>query len=118
MGENPRVVTADTTFLWDHAPQRLGRGTIIDVPAGGALEQAIGRDKLKPLFGAPPVTVPLASVPAPEPAQAAGDAPEDGREAAPQPPARSRRSAAQAAARDSSSGKGGTPAAETDRSGM
>jgi hypothetical protein len=69
MAGNPRVVTADATFTWDHAPQRLGRGTIIDVPADSALEAAIGRDKLIPLYGAPPVTVPLASEPAPEPAQ-------------------------------------------------
>lgn len=68
MAGNPRIVTADATFMWDHAPQRLGRGTIIDVPPGGALERAIGADKLKPLFGAPPVTVPLVSEPAPEPA--------------------------------------------------
>ena len=83
MAGNPRVVTAEATFLWDHAPQRLGRGTIIDVPAGSALERAIGADKLIPLYGAPPVTVAQASEPAPEPAQ---DAPGDGGHCA--PPAR------------------------------
>jgi len=53
MGENPRIVTADVTFTWDHAPQRLGRGTIIDVPADSHLERAIGPDKLIPLYGTP-----------------------------------------------------------------
>ena len=75
MAGNPRIVTADVVFTWDHAPQRLGRGTIIDVPAGGALERAIGADRLIPLYGAPPVTVPLASEPAPEPAQEKAPAP-------------------------------------------
>jgi len=56
MAGNPRIVTADAVFMWDHAPQRLGRGTIIDVPAGSALEAAIGPERLIPLHGAPPVT--------------------------------------------------------------
>jgi hypothetical protein len=75
MGGNPRVVTADTVFLWDHAPQRLGRGTIIDVPAGSALEKAIGAERLIPLYGAPAIAVPQASEPAPEPVQEKEKAP-------------------------------------------
>lgn len=49
MGANPRVVTADTTFRWDGAMQRLPRGQVINVPAGSALEAAIGLDRLIPL---------------------------------------------------------------------
>ena len=67
MAGNPRIVTADAVFMWDHAPQRLGRGTIIDVPAGSALEAAIGPERLIPLHGAPPVT--QASEPVQEPVQ-------------------------------------------------
>jgi len=73
MSANPHVVTMDTTFTWDHAPQRLGRGTILDVPPDSALLAAIGADKLIPLHGAPPV--PQASEPAPEPAQEKAPAP-------------------------------------------
>jgi hypothetical protein len=75
MGANPRVVTADATFTWDHATQRLGRGTIIDVPAGSALERAIGAERLIPLYGAPAAAVPQASVPVPEPVQEKEKAP-------------------------------------------
>jgi hypothetical protein len=75
MGGNPRVVTADVKFTWDHATQRLGRGTIIDVPAGSALEHAIGPERLIPLYGAPPAAVPQASEPEPEPAQEKVSAP-------------------------------------------
>ena len=91
MSANPHVVTADTVFMWDHASQRLGRGTIIDVPPGSALLAAIGRDKLKPLFGAPPVTVA---------AEHAQDAPGATGDTAPRPPGRSRRSAPQAAVKE------------------
>jgi hypothetical protein len=51
MGANPRVVTQDTDFRWDGVSQRLRRGQIIDVPADGPLEKAIGPDRLVPLFG-------------------------------------------------------------------
>jgi hypothetical protein len=51
MAENPCVVTDDVTFEWDGAEQRLARGTIIDVPAGGPLEDAIGRGSLAPMSG-------------------------------------------------------------------
>jgi hypothetical protein len=69
MGANPRVVTADVKFTWDHATQRLGRGTIIDVPADSPLERAIGRDKLIPLHRAPSDAAPEPA--AVEPAQKA-----------------------------------------------
>jgi len=88
MSANPHVVTADTEFLWDHAPQPLRRGTIIDVPPGSALEHAIGRDKLKPLYGAPPVTVPLASEPAPEPVPEPAQEPVQEKAPAPRSPAK------------------------------
>ena len=91
MAGSPRIVTADATFTWDHASQSLRRGTIIDVPPGSALEHAIGRDKLKPLFGAPPVTVA---------AEHAQDAPCATGDTAPRPPGRSRRSAPQAAVKE------------------
>jgi hypothetical protein len=71
MAGNPRVVTADATFTWDHATQWLRRGTIIDVPADSPLEAAIGRDRLIPLYGAPAAVVPQASEPAPVPAASA-----------------------------------------------
>jgi hypothetical protein len=67
MSAHPHVVTADAVFTWDHVPSRIGRGTILDVPPDSPLMAAIGADKLKPLYGAPPVTVPLAAEPAPEP---------------------------------------------------
>ncbi len=92
MAGNPRIVTEDTVFTWDGGPQRLARGQVIDVPAGSALEDAIGLDHLVPMFGAaaapsaapappappaprptPPVPpqAPAASTPAPAPAKAA-----------------------------------------------
>jgi len=86
MSAHPHVVAADTVFLWDHVPTRLGRGTIIDVPPGSPLQAAIGADKLIPLYGAPPVTVPLASEPAPESVpEPAVTAPEPVQEEAPEP---------------------------------
>jgi hypothetical protein len=75
MSANPQVVTVDTTFTWDHAPQRLARGTILDVPPDSALLAAIGAHRLVPMFGAP-ATV------AAEPAEEPQDAPEAGRESA------------------------------------
>jgi hypothetical protein len=82
MGANPRVVTADTTFRWDGAMQRLPRGQVIDVPAGSQLEAAIGLDRLIPL-GA------KAAQPAPSVTDAATEAP-----APPQGDGRSRKSPA------------------------
>ena len=49
MSANPQVVAVDTVFRWDGAPQRLARGTVVDVAAGSPLEQAIGKDRLVPL---------------------------------------------------------------------
>jgi hypothetical protein len=85
MAGNPRVVTADATFTWDHATQWLRRGTIIDVPADSPLEAAIGRDRLIPLYGAPSDAAPKASEPAPEPA---GTEPAPEKEKAPRSPAK------------------------------
>lgn len=49
------IVAADTDFTWDGATQHLARGTLIHVMPGSALEEAIGRERLVPLYGAPPV---------------------------------------------------------------
>ena len=80
MSGNPRVITADTTITWDGASQRLARGTVMDVPPGGALEEAIGRERLATLSGRPLAPVAAAVVPAP--------GPEPDTEAAPKPKAR------------------------------
>ena len=80
MAGNPRIVTDDTVFLWDMAPQRLPRGQVIDVPPGSALEDAIGLDHLVPMFGAPAAV-------AAEPAEEPQDAPQAGRESAATVPA-------------------------------
>jgi hypothetical protein len=80
MAGNPRVVTADTTFRWDGAPQRLPRGQVIDVPAGSELERAIGLHNLVPLGAKapqpePPVTgAEEEAQPAPRPKARAGKA--------------------------------------------
>jgi cell division septation protein DedD len=80
-----RTVTQDVTFTWDGVSQRLGKGQVIDVVPGGALEAAIGAARLVP-YGLPPVPpaqpapkavpapaeTPAAAVPpAPKPATAA-----------------------------------------------
>lgn len=57
MAANGRIVTEDVTFRWDGASQRLARGTLIDVPAGSALEEAIGAARLAPLRGGHPAPV-------------------------------------------------------------
>jgi hypothetical protein len=59
MGLSPRIVTEDVTFLWDGVTQRLPKGQLIDVEPGGALERAIGSDRLVP-YGLPPAPVPMA----------------------------------------------------------
>jgi len=43
---NLRMLKADTTFTWDGASQAYPMGTLIDVPAGSALETAIGSGNL------------------------------------------------------------------------
>jgi hypothetical protein len=67
----------DTVFRWDGAPQRLARGTVLDVPPGSALLAAIGPQNLAPLG-----------------AKAAQPAPEAIAEVPPQGNGRSRKSAA------------------------
>jgi hypothetical protein len=57
-----RTVTQDVTFTWDGVSQRLGKGQVIDVVPGGALETAIGAGRLVP-YGLP--VPPPAPVPAP-----------------------------------------------------
>lgn len=108
MAGNPRIVTEDTAFTWDHASQRLARGTVIDVPADSALERAIGQDRLVPLAAAAPQPA-LAPGEAPA-AEEPQDAPEAEGDAVPQPSARSKRSTAQA-------GADGEPGAEAAGAG-
>ena len=98
MSGNPRVIAEDTVFTWDHAAQRLARGTVLDVPAGSELEQAIGPSRLVPLHA---VTV----QPSPA-AQEAPEAPGTARGTDPPPAARTRRNGAKSAARDGSSSEG------------
>jgi hypothetical protein len=57
MGVNPRVIARDTVIFWDHVPQRLPRGLVIDVPPGSALEAAIGADRLAPLGAHTPLAM-------------------------------------------------------------
>jgi hypothetical protein len=49
MGANVRMVNTDTVFTYDGASQRIQAGTLIDVPAGSALETAIGVGNLTSL---------------------------------------------------------------------
>lgn len=51
MAANPRLVNTDVTFTWDGVTQRYQRGQIVDVPAGSALETAIGLSNLTALSG-------------------------------------------------------------------
>jgi len=46
MAANLRIVKADTTFIYDGVSQTIAMGTLIDVPAGSALETAIGAGNL------------------------------------------------------------------------
>ena len=48
MGITARTVTEDVTFLWDGVTQRLAKGQVLAVAAGGALERAIGLHRLTP----------------------------------------------------------------------
>lgn len=52
MGANMRQVLNDTTFTYDGVSQRIQAGTLIDVPAGSALETAIGTGNLVTLTAA------------------------------------------------------------------
>jgi hypothetical protein len=42
MAANPRLLASDTTVTWDGVQVFFPKGTIIDVPAGSALETAYG----------------------------------------------------------------------------
>lgn len=46
MAANPRIVTTDITVSWDGGTTRVLRGTIVDIPAGSALEAAYGAGNL------------------------------------------------------------------------
>lgn len=73
MSDHPRTVAAETWITWDGMPVRLARGQVLDVTPGGALEQAIGRDRLVSLRGrplAPPEAPAEAAEAMPEPAPA------------------------------------------------
>jgi len=52
MGLSPRVVTQDRLISWDGVTQRLGKGQVIDVAPGSALEAEIGAQFLVPMPGA------------------------------------------------------------------
>lgn len=49
MAANPQLVNATTNVTWDGVVTRIPRGTIIDVPNGGALQTAIGGGNLTAL---------------------------------------------------------------------
>ena len=77
MAASPQIVTQETAFTWDGAPQRLPRGQILDVQPGSALEAAIGRERLAPLFArpaAPPAEAAAQPPGAAQPAEADDDA--------------------------------------------
>ena len=57
MSANARVLAVETTITWDGVTQRLPRGQVIDVAPSSALERAIGRDRLVPLYR-PVITAP------------------------------------------------------------
>jgi hypothetical protein len=58
MGISPRIVTEDVRFLWDGVSQRLPKGQLIDVVPGSPLEAAIGAERLVPMPGTVPQTLP------------------------------------------------------------
>jgi len=66
MAITARTVTEEVVFLWDGVTQRLAKGQVLAVEAGGALERAIGKHRLIP-HGLP-VAQPAAVQPSPAPA--------------------------------------------------
>lgn len=42
MAANPRMVNTDTSVTWDGGVTLVPAGTIVDIPAGSALETAYG----------------------------------------------------------------------------
>lgn len=67
MGANVRMVTVDTTFTYDGVNQRIQAGTLIDVPAGSALETAIGTGNLSSLSASQDQSDATGNVPADTP---------------------------------------------------
>lgn len=51
MASNPRLVAQDTTVAWDGATFLVPKGTIVDIPAGSALETAYGLSNLVSIGG-------------------------------------------------------------------
>lgn len=50
MAANPRIVQSDTIVAWDGGSVFVAKGTIVDIPAGSALETAYGGSgNLQPL---------------------------------------------------------------------
>jgi hypothetical protein len=82
MAVTARTVTEEVVFLWDGVTQRLAKGQVLAVEAGGALERAIGLHRLIPhgLPAAQPAAAPAETLtveaagpqgkPAPKPAAA------------------------------------------------
>jgi hypothetical protein len=46
MAANPRMVNKDITVAWDGGSFNVGKGTIVDIPAGSSLEAAYGAGNL------------------------------------------------------------------------
>jgi hypothetical protein len=42
MAANPRIVVSDVNVSWDGGTTTIPKGTIVDIPAGSALEAAYG----------------------------------------------------------------------------
>ena len=51
MAANPRIVIADVLVTWDGATTQVSKGTIVDIPAGSALEAAYGGNSNLASFG-------------------------------------------------------------------
>ena len=51
MAANPRIVTNDIMLTWDNVTVFVPAGTIVDVPAGSALETAYGLSNLSSMSG-------------------------------------------------------------------
>jgi hypothetical protein len=110
MSANARILAVDAEITWDGVTQRLPRGQVIDVAPGGALEKAIGRERLVPLYR-PLVTAPAPAA-APAPVAEAAQKPPEAAEAAAQDDAPARPAAARSkprgTAQDGKSGDGET----------
>jgi hypothetical protein len=57
MAANPRMLSVDTTITWDGVQTFVPKGTIVDVPAGSALETAYGLGNLVALSATSPEVV-------------------------------------------------------------